>query len=244
MALINGYIFITKGNIISGIDFIRRNTSKTKGLKDDLEPPVFALTTPLVTTSTGEKFGKSAGNAIWLDKNLVSVYEFYQFFIKTPDSLIEKYLKYFTFLSIEEITDIIQKSITESGYAQKQLAFHVTELVHGYAAAQSAAIKSGILFNESNYNATDIINSLSTDSDFIRLDKSLVINSSLINIAVLSGSCPSKSAARKILNSGGVYIRGERVTDVSHVITKSDLLDDSLLVLRIGKQEFKIIQVV
>jgi tyrosyl-tRNA synthetase len=117
------------GNITAGLDLIRRKTDRS----EDSEKHCFAVTIPLVTTSSGEKFGKSEGNAIWLDKTLLSTYNFYQYFRRTPDSEVEKLLTYFTLLTPKEIATIMDHHKVDSTdqMAQKVLASEVTELVHG-----------------------------------------------------------------------------------------------------------------
>lgn len=114
------------GNITAGVELIRRS-------QNDENAKAFGLTLPLLTTASGDKFGKSSGNAIWLNNNLTSIFDFYQFFIKTPDADVGKYLKLLTFLPIDEIEIILNKhnEKPDQRYAQKCLANEVTEMIHG-----------------------------------------------------------------------------------------------------------------
>ncbi|KAI8800193.1 tyrosine-tRNA ligase [Cladochytrium replicatum] len=148
------------GNIVAGIDLIRRrsaqNGTSQSPLENDSEWDVsaYGVTLPLLTTSTGEKFGKSAGNAVWLDENMMSPYEFYQYLRRSPDSEVGKYLRFLTFLPTEEINRIMaeHKTAPQKHLPHRTLAREVTALVHGSDAAARAELQSLILFdNELNY---------------------------------------------------------------------------------------------
>ncbi|KAL2870261.1 tyrosine--tRNA ligase MSY1 [Aspergillus lucknowensis] len=141
------------GNILFGVDAVKvisRNTAieeQRNPLDDDLDKPI-GITTPLLTTASGEKFGKSAGNAIWLDKDMTSTFELYQFFVRTPDDVVESYLKMFTFIPLPEISKIMEEQNQDPSkrVAQHALASEFVELIHGKAEADAVALQHRQLF--------------------------------------------------------------------------------------------------
>ena len=174
------------GNILAGIDYIRRRT----GSNDD----VYGITMPLLVSRTGEKFGKSAGNAIWLDKKRTSVFEFYQYFIKTQDTDVEHLLKIFTFRDEEQINQLMadHSKHPEKRLAQRALAKDITELVHGLDATRQAEFGTRILFE-------NWIENISTDelTDVFRGDQrlkaiSIPTEAKLTDLLVDSGVFASK----------------------------------------------------
>ncbi|KAF9241607.1 hypothetical protein BU15DRAFT_87184 [Melanogaster broomeanus] len=224
------------GNILSGVELINKvelggpsgeSTTKQKG---------FALTTPLLTTSTGEKFGKSAGNAVWLDENLTSYLDFYQFFMRTADADVEKYLKMFTLLSVEEISSVIQdhQAHPEHRIAQKLLAKEVTLMVHGEDGLSAATIATQVLFSNeyTALKAEQIIKSLEE-----------MFGTPLPNLVAKHKLAPSKSAARQLVQAGGLYLNNVAQRDPRFHLTRDALVDGRVAVLRAGKDKHLVLVV-
>ncbi|KAJ3255921.1 tyrosyl-tRNA synthetase [Boothiomyces macroporosus] len=206
------------GNITTGLDLIRRYNLENE---QDNEP-AYGITIPLVTTPTGEKFGKSEGNAIWLDKSLLS------FFRKSPDANIQQLLEYFTLLPIEEINVIMEKHL-------------VTELVHGKHEARKAIVMSTVLyessFEELKYDDIHLAFSNSSRLAAIKLQE-MPIADFIIQV----GSLPSKSAVRKMIASGGLYINKQKAT-MDQIITRKDfIIDNRFLLVSVGKSKYKLVE--
>ncbi|CEP12620.1 hypothetical protein [Parasitella parasitica] len=238
------------GNITAGIDMIyRKRSNEQEESKDDIESRAFGITIPLLLTSTGEKFGKSAGNAVWLDETMTSVFDFYQFLMKTTDSDVGKYLEMFTFLTKEQVSDIMvqhQKS-PEQRYAQTILANETTELVHGADGLRKAITATKVLFGDdlSTLSGDHIIEAFKYDANrFIQLDKSEVIGSGLDKIASITNAAKSKSDAQKKIKAGGFYLNNSRVTNIKQTIEEKDLIDGKICVLRVGKSSYYLIEAV
>lgn len=219
------------GNITSGLELIRK--SEAEGAK------AFGLTMPLVTKADGTKFGKTEGGAIWLDKDKTSPYEFYQFWINTDDRDVVKYLKYFTFLSKEEIASYEEKVQTapEKREAQRRLAEEVTTLVHGRESLEQAVNISNALFKGE-------IKSLTAEEvkvgfkDVPSMEKSSTEELTLVDILVESKLSPSKRQAREDITNGAVSINGERQTDKDYVLSADDRIENQFTVLRRGKKKY------
>ncbi|KAJ3135050.1 tyrosyl-tRNA synthetase [Physocladia obscura] len=244
------------GNIVSGIDLIRKLeapsipvVSNEKGSVSSLDPEieVFGLTIPLVTTSTGEKFGKSAGNAIWLDKDMCSPFDFYQFFRRTPDSDVARYLAYFTFLEMDEISQVMAKHKISPDLQEPQrlLAYKVTHLVHGSLTAEHSRIKSELLYDSEQMSAVpsvhEIIDAFEDDNRLIRFKKNQIYGFSAVQVAVMTGAAQSTSAAKKLVAQGGLYLNNKKVATAGHVVGPTDTIDEAILLLRAGKSHYKII---
>jgi len=225
------------GNITAGIDLVR----KLKGAE------VYGVTVPLVCDSNGVKFGKSEGNALFLDSRKTSIYDFYQFFVRTEDVDVVRYLKILTFLSMDEIAEL-EKSVKEAPEkreAQKRLAEEVTRIVHGEAGLQSALKASGVLFGESMEGlAADDILGIFADAPSSELPSAGVAGKPVIDVAVAAGISKSKGEARRLIESGGMYVNNVRVPDVSAVVSGGDIIDGKLLVLRSGKKNYRLVRVV
>ncbi|KAH9262152.1 tyrosine-tRNA ligase [Batrachochytrium salamandrivorans] len=256
------------GNITAGTDLIRRflidpgnehvkHHIAQRAIRQQGEKPgidtvdsevAFGVTLPLITTSSGEKFGKSAGNAVWLNDSFTSVFDFYQFFRRTPDSEVEKYLSYFTFLSDNAIQDILARHHTmpENQYPQRKLAFHATELVHGENKASKACTMSEVLYDESlsKIPASQIIDAFKDDTRLKHLARSDIVGKTICDIAAISQATRSKSSARKLVSSGGLYLNKRRIESDTYLICEEDLLDSKLLLLRIGKSSYTIISLI
>lgn len=221
------------GNIISGVELVRRK----------LQKEVFAVTVPLVVDkATGKKFGKSEGNAVWLDANKTSPYQFYQFWLNTSDESVVDYLKLFTTLPLEDIATINNYFESNPGerMAQKNLAFQVTRLVHGERLATAAQIVSEILFGEGS------LLDIADETKDILLNNAPVVKvkvgDSLMDVLVSSGLATSKREARTFIESGAVTIAGEKMLDLSLVVP-SVSEKNNLLLLKRGKKQLCILDV-
>ncbi|CAO3590741.1 unnamed protein product [Absidia cylindrospora] len=235
------------GNITAGLDMIgRRETSADEQESSPVKP--YGITIPLLLTSTGEKFGKSAGNAVWLDKSMTSVFDFYQFFMKTTDNDVGKYLSMFTLFNENEINDLLDehKKNPELRLAQESLASEVTELVHGLDAVHQAKVATKVLFGEdiSNVTGQDIIKAFEHDHRrFSTLDQGKVIDSGIDQLATLIKATKSKSEAQKLIKGGGIYLNNVRVTDPRQKLTSTDLIDGSVCLLRVGKSSYHAVHI-
>ncbi|OBZ87503.1 Tyrosine--tRNA ligase, mitochondrial [Choanephora cucurbitarum] len=238
------------GNITAGIDMIhRKRDSDEIAEKDSLEKRAFGITIPLLVTSSGEKFGKSAGNAVWLDEQMTSVFDFYQFLMKTHDDDIGTYLKMFTLKSVEEVAQIMKKhkECPELRLAQETLADETTALVHGVDGLRRAQTATKVLFGEdlSTVSGDSIIDAFQSDVNrFIQLERSSLIGSGLDKIAAVTNAAKSRSDAQKKIKAGGFYLNNSRVNDIKQTIKESDLIDGKVCVLRVGKSSYYLIQAI
>jgi tyrosyl-tRNA synthetase len=218
------------GNITAGLELIRKSEENAKA---------FGLTMPLVTKADGTKFGKTEGQAIWLDKEKTSPYEFYQFWINTDDRDVVKYLKYFTFLSFEEIEEleISIEHAPEKREAQKRLAEEVTAIVHGKEALDQAIRISTALFSGDikNLSAGEIEQGF---KGVPSLEKEATTELGLVDLLVEAKLSPSKRQAREDISNGAVYINGERQTEVGYVLSEGDKIEGKFTVLRRGKKKY------
>lgn len=214
------------GNIVAGVDLIRR---KENGV-------AYALTLPLITDkASGKKFGKSEGNAVWLDPEKTSPYQFYQFWLNSSDESVEDFLKLFTLLSDEEITTVMQAQQSAPGAraAQKKLAFEVTTLVHGSDEAQSATRISEILFGEAGLDGIDVQKLAA-----VAPTTAVTVGTSIIDALVATGLASSKREARQFITDGAVTFNGEKVSD--RPIDKSDFATGAALLKR-GKRNVSVL---
>jgi tyrosyl-tRNA synthetase len=221
------------GNITAGLELIRKTEEEAKA---------FGLTIPLVTKADGTKFGKTEGGAVWLDKEKTSPYEFYQFWINTDDRDVIKYLKYFTFLSKEEIEQLEKElhEAPEKRAAQKALAEEVTKLVHGEEALRQAIKISEALFSGSIADLTaDEIKQGFKDVPSFEYEGEEV---ALVELLVMSKISPSKRQAREDITNGAIYVNGERIQDVNKVLTKEDRIEEQFTVIRRGKKKYYLIK--
>jgi len=222
------------GNITAGVDFIRR-----KGAG-----PVHAFTTPLVTKSDGTKFGKSEGNAIWLDAELTSPYEFYQFWFNTDDRDVARYLRYFSFRSQDELLELEKATAERPGVreAQRALAGDLTTLVHGEAETQQVIAASQALFGRGSLD--DL--SAATLAGALAEAGMAALPAPLPAMAVLlkeSGLVTSMNEARRAIAEGGAYANNVRITDPEATVGVEELLHGRWLVLRRGKKTIAGIEV-
>jgi tyrosyl-tRNA synthetase len=226
------------GNITAGTDLIRRKLGKS----------AWGLTFPLITKSDGTKFGKTEGGAVWLDPRKTSPYRFYQFFVNSEDAMVPDYLRKFTLLPREVILDLETRHAANPGAreAHKALAREVTTLVHGESACADAVRASEIMFggglegvSEATFN--DVVGEIPTkDLGRDRLDGA---GSTLADLLVHSGLCPSKGQARKDIEGGGIYLNNVRVAEAARSVAVSDLLFGKYLLLRKGKRNHAVLRV-
>ncbi|BDH83059.1 tyrosine--tRNA ligase [Lactococcus lactis] len=217
------------GNMTAGTELLRRKANKQGHV----------ITIPLITDSTGKKFGKSEGNAIWLDADKTSPYEMYQFWLNVDDADAVKMLKIFTFLSLEEIAEIEEQfeAARHERLAQKVLAREVVSLVHGKAAYEQAVKTSEILFGGGDLRQLDaksILTGLKAAPQHqVTDDEDLT----LVELLISAGITPSKRQAREDITNGAIYINGERVQALDYVLTDSDKIENRLTVIRRGKKK-------
>ena len=217
------------GNITAGIDLIRKSTGDE----------VYGFTMPLVTDSQGKKFGKSEGNALWLDKNKTSSYKLYQFFINVEDSMVIDYLKIYTFLSKEEIEEYAKKNAEhpELREAHKALAREIITFLHGKDEYERAEKLAQSLFNNEFKNLTkQDITDLFDEQDIKEVESNIGIVDMLVN----TGAASSKREAREFTQSGAVSINGEKVTDIATTITDDMFIDDIYIIIKRGKKNYYI----
>ncbi|WP_026676606.1 tyrosine--tRNA ligase [Fictibacillus gelatini] len=221
------------GNITAGMELIRKTGEEEKA---------FGLTIPLVTKSDGTKFGKTEGGTIWLDAEKTTPYEFYQFWINTDDRDVVKFLKYFTFLSDEEIAELEEKvkSEPENRAAQKMLAEEVTKLVHGEEALKQALKITEALFSGqlSDLTAAEIEQGFKDVPSFTMETKEEI---GLVDLLVASKVSPSKRQAREDISNGAIYINGERCQDLNKAIGAEDRIEDRFVIIRRGKKKYFLI---
>ena len=217
------------GNITAGIDLIRKSTGDE----------VYGFTMPLVTDSQGRKFGKSEGNALWLDKEKTSSYELYQFFVNVEDCMVIDYLKIYTFLSKEEIEEleIKHKEHPELREAHKALAREIITFLHGKEEYDKAVDLAEHLFNNK-------FNDLSK-KDIEELFKSANINEveanqNIVDFIINLGIAKSKREAREFIEAGAISINGEKVINIETIIDKTMFIENTYIVVRRGKKNYYI----
>ena len=214
------------GNITTGIDLIRKIDGKE----------AYAFTMPLILDANGNKFGKSEGNALWLDINKTSSYELYQYLINTDDSMIEHYLKVFTFLTPEEIMDVVEKHNKEPHLriGQKTLAKCIITDIHGEEEYNKAEQISKALFSGD-------LTGLSAKDILIGMKMVPSINLSgeikLLDLLVDNGVCSSRREAREMLNSNAISLNNIKFTDENTIVDKNMAIDEKVIVIRKGKKK-------
>ena len=217
------------GNITAGIDLIRRSTGDE----------VYGFTMPLVTDSQGKKFGKSEGNALWLNKTKTSSYKLYQFFVNVEDSMVIDYLKIYTFLSKEEIEEYERKNNEhpELREAHKALAREIITFLHGKEEYEKAVKLADNLFNNRfKEMSKEDIKELFNEQDI----KDVNGITTLIDLIIELGVASSKREAREFINSGAISINGDKVTDSNMELTKDLFIDNTYIVVKRGKKNYYI----
>lgn len=210
------------GNILAGVDLIRR----VEGA------PVEAMTFPLLTTASGAKMGKTATGAVWLDADLLSPYDFYQYWINCDDADVERFLKMFTFLPMAEIQRMSAFQGSDIRQAKRLLAFEATRITHGEAAAREAQAAAAAVFGSAS--ATGDLDAMPTT--VIQVDR-LAAGVSPIDLFAEVGLTRSKGEARRLMQQGGMYVNDQRVETLDHMLGEADLTADGIL-LRAGKKKY------
>lgn len=214
------------GNITTGLDLIKKKTGKE----------AYAFTMPLVLDKYGNKFGKSEGNALWLDRNKTSSYELYQYLINVDDEMVISYLKIFTFLTPEEIEEL-EKSNKENPHlreAHKALAREIITDLHGEEAYLEAVKISESLFSG---NIKDLTSKQLEDA-FKGIEPFVAKEENLVDFLVEFGVSSSKREAREFINNGSISVNGDRVTDLEFKVTKNDAIEHKYVVIRRGKKKY------
>lgn len=226
------------GNITAGIDIIR----KLEGEGGN----AFGLTWPLMTTSSGQKFGKTEGNAVWLTADKTSVFDFYQFWLRTEDADVGRYLRIFTSLPLNEIDALIaeHQQSPEKRVAQKKLAEEMTRMVHGAEETRKAIAASQTLYGQGadklDAAAIDALAAQGVPTTAIprsRLDAGVAV----IDACVETGLAKTRSDARRLIAGGGLYVNNAAVGDINAVLGSSHLVADKAIVLRSGKRNYRLI---
>ena len=221
-----------QGNLLAGSDYIRRTTGAE----------VFGLTQPLLLTSSGTKFGKTEAGAVWLDPEKTSPYKFYQFWFNTDDRDVEKLLKLYTFMPLEEISALISEheKSPEKRIAQKKLAFEVTSTVHGSETAKSVVNVSEILFNP-NIDFSEVSDEtcdiLKQEVPYKKIS-GVNFPISVVNVLSASGACESNGEAKRAIRQGGVSINGGKISDEKSEINSDMLVNGKYLFVRVGRKKF------
>lgn len=214
------------GNITTGIDLIRKKTGKE----------AYGFTMPLVLDANGNKFGKSEGNALWLDIEKTSSYELYQYLINASDELVEDYLKIFTFFTKEEIENIMKKHLEhpELRTAQKTLGHEIVKDIHGLEEANRAVKISEALFSGNVKDLTEKeINDVFKGAPSIEIEGEMTLLDLLVNNNIAS----SRREAREFLNAGSITINGDKFQDESQMITKDLAIGGHTMIIRRGKKK-------
>lgn len=229
------------GNITAGTELIR------KILQPDSDNEAYGLTFPLLLKSDGSKFGKSEDGAIWLSPSMLSRYKFYQYFFSVPDADVIRFLRILTFLDLEEI-DELEKDMKRPGYvpntAQQRLAEEVTRFVHGEDGLNEA-VKATEALRPGAETKLDwkTIEAIAEDVPSCSLAYDQVLNVLLVDLSVSAGLFESKSAARRLLKQGGVYLNNNRVDSESKRIEPQDIVDDKVLLLSAGKKNKVVVRI-
>ena len=225
------------GNIVSGVDLNRRINGAT----------VHALTVPLVTDADGNKFGKSTGGGkLWLDPEMTSPYAWYQYFINTADADVIRYLRWFTFLTQEELAEL-QQAVDERPHAreaQRRLAQEMTNLVHGKDATHAVELAAQALFGRAELTELDEKTLAGALSETTIAEIGANDPRTIVDLLVATGLVESKKAARRAVNEGGAYVNNQRITSDEWQPTNEDLLHGRWLVLRRGKKNFAGVRIV
>ena len=215
------------GNITTGIDLIRKITGDQ----------VYGFTMPLILDATGKKFGKSEGNALWLDEKKTTSYELYQYLINSEDEKVEEYLKVFTFLTPEEIIKIMDKHKKEPHLrlAQKTLAYEIIKDLHGKESAEQAIKISESLFsgNIKSFTSKDIEVAFKGLAPF-----DIKEDTNIIDLLVNGGICSSKREAREFVSNSSITLNGDKITDLEFVVTKDVCIEKKYVIIRRGKKKY------
>jgi tyrosyl-tRNA synthetase len=225
------------GNMTAGTELIRRMDGAS----------AHVLTYPLLLTSSGAKFGKSAGNAVWIDAELTSPYQFYQFWINSDDRDVGKLLRYFTLLEREEIEGLDRATAErpERREAQNALAYDVTGRVHGAEAARVAQEVSGLLFAKGDPHKLSpaAIGALTKEVPFVEVPRGASGELDVVDLFVAARLAPSRGGARRLLEQGGLTVSGRRLQPGDRTAQDGDFLAGRYLLLRKGAREYALVRV-
>lgn len=215
------------GNITTGVDLIRKV----------LEKPAYAFTMPLILDSTGKKFGKSEGNALWLNKEKTSAYEIYQYLINSDDSKVLEYLKVFTFLSKEQIEEVYAKQLEapETRIAQKTLAWEVVKDIHGKEEADNAVLVSEKLF-KGDFNGLSVKDIKSGMRSVPSFD--ITEEGNIVDVLVNNKIASSKREAREFIKGNAISVNGNIINDETATITKDMAIEGEIIIFRRGKKKY------
>ena len=214
------------GNITTGIDLIRKITGNE----------AYGFTMPLVLDKNGKKFGKSEGNALWLDKNKTSSYKLYQYLVNVDDSMVIDYLKIFTFLTKEEIDEleIKNKEHPELREAHKALAREIICDLHGRDEYENALKLSQVLFTEEFSN----LSACAIEEVFSNNPIISVTSNNLVDLLIEIGAAKSKRESREFINGNAIKINGNKISDVDYVISDNDFIDNKYIIIKRGKKNY------
>jgi len=230
------------GNIVAGIDLIRKARQDT----------VYGITFPLITTSSGNKMGKTAKGAVWLDENKTKPYDYYQYWINTDDADVARFLALFTFLPMTEIQEVKKYHGEDLNMAKTILAFETTRLVHGEKEAVKAHQAAASMFGRRVLPKT-VLPSSAIHHDTIHIDDSSIPKSTIsrdqlkegipaFKIFQMVGLASSSSVSRRLITQGGAYINGQRIDSIDYMVTFNDV-NDGKIVLKSGKKRFHMIDI-
>lgn len=225
------------GNITAGLDLIRK--------KEGADAKAFGLTIPLLLKADGTKFGKSADGAIWLDPEKTTPYEFYQFWFNQDDRDVVKYLKYFTFLTKDEIDELAEQVETEphKRAAQKALAEEMTRFVHSQEALDEAISISQALFSGDIQDLT--ADQIATTFKDVPSSEAAKGEHNLVELLVdITGIEPSRRQAREDIKNGAIRLKGTQIQDVDYVVSEKDSYDNRFIIVRKGKKKYFLINLV
>jgi len=225
------------GNIVAGIDLIRRVEGKS----------AHALTLPLITKADGTKFGKTASGSIWLDPTMTSPYAFFQFFLNSDDRDVEQLLRSFSFKSHDELNSLFDSLKTNPGAreAHRALAREVTTLIHGESTTQKVENAAKALFGQAEIRELDLETLQSALSELPRATiKKGEPFPTWVDLISSSGVVESKSAARRVVKEGGAYLNNEKISGEDFAPSQSDLLHGRFMVLRKGKRDLAAVEIV
>jgi tyrosyl-tRNA synthetase len=218
------------GNITAGIDLIGSRERK----------PAHGLVTPLIATASGTKFGKSEAGNVWLDPAKTSPYQFYQFWLNTDDRDVQRYMKLFTFMELDEIEHIAREQAADPARrtGQRRLAEAVTALVHGREDATKAASTSVAVFESLTFSDSATVEVIAAGELPTLIVDSIEVESGLVDLLVKAGLASSKADARRGIQGGGYYVNGQKVTDVNRRLTAEDFGGRDFVLLRKGKKNY------
>jgi tyrosyl-tRNA synthetase len=222
------------GNITAGIDLVRRVTGAH----------VHGLTVPLMLRADGAKFGKTADGAVWLDAARTSPYQFHQYFLQTDDRDVERFLLQLTFLTVTEIHEVIEawSAAPQERLAQRRLADELTDLVHGEGARRGAVEAAALLFGGEGAPSAAAFEVLAAEIPNSGVEAgALDTDEPLVELLVRSEACASKSAARRAIEQGSIYVNGERRGEVT-AVGRGDVRHGRWVLLRVGKKQHHLLE--